>query len=205
MKQIFFILLIGFTANLVFAQDTIYGNGKKEQISATENQDSEIVSTVEESQKTYKGEYFMLGIGIGSSYGYSGARVQWRFGGIMGYGFHAGVGYDPGAPIAGSAGVKFFPYKGLYINAQFGTKWIKETMKIFAGYGGTYPAYYPIYEVYDISYIGYGPSLLIGGDWVWGRGVAYGLNFGLGVSYIINSKSSDKILPAMDLGFLVRF
>lgn len=199
----------------------IYGNGKKEQFPPTENQDSEDVLMKEDSQKTFKGKYFMLGAGMGPSYGVYGVRVQWRFGEQLGYGFHAGVGYDAGAPVSFSAGMKFFPYKGLYINVQFATKWMENIDSYVVGkkYIGTppYGTYVNIYESVDNSYIGYGPAFMVGGDWVWGKKIAYGFNFGLGVLYLINAKTSHSasafgtseddqhIQGALDLAFIIRF
>jgi hypothetical protein len=264
MKRFLFILLIGLSINLIFAQDTIvkqngdripskileiisdsiqyaefefqdgpirnidisevsmiiYGNGKREQFPPTDNQDSEDALMKEDSQKTFKGRYLMLGAGMGNSYGGYGIRLQWRYGGNLGYGFHAGVGYDPGAPISGSAGVKFFYFKGLYIDFQFATKWMKQIDSYIIGYEQMgYPFYLwiPITEDVDNSYMGYGPALMVGGDWVWGKKIAYGLNVGLGVLYLINGKTSHSasvlgtseddqhFQGALDLGFIIRF
>ena len=166
----------------------IYENGKREKFTTTENQTSKEVSN-----NGYKGNYFMLGTGIGNSYGGAGLRVQWRMGGKQGFGIHAGAGYFPNAPILASAGVKFFPYKDLYINAQFG----------FTGYEEyRYISYY--YYDYDSNLL-YGPSFLVGGDWTWGRKVGYGFNAGLGITHNINSEYLPAVTLALDLGFIIRF
>ena len=143
----------------------------------------------------------MLGTGVGNSYGGIGLRAQGRFGGKTGFGIHGGVGYRPDAgQIFASAGIKFFPYKGFYINTQFG-----------------YTGYESYHELYSGSYIAfnrtlYGPSFLIGIDQVWGGRVGLGFNAGLGVSYNINtytdynnSYTSSTFALALDLGFIVRF
>lgn len=172
------------------------------------------------NEKNFKGKYFMLGAGTGKSYGGYGLRAQWRFGHVQGYGIHAGVGYYPKAPVLASAGVKFFPYKNLYIDAQFGTTLMERT--IITGHWDSYVVGYisiPTFVIdssYNASYIGYGPSILVGGDWTWGKKIAYGINFGLGASYVINGKSSavvsffypkknQKFRGAGDLGFIIRF
>jgi len=227
MKRILFLLLIGLSSNLIFAQDiivkqngdeikskileitnetikykefefqdgptrninisevfmVIYENGKREKFTTTENQNSEEVTKNESSSNGYKGNYFMLGTGYGNSYGGSGLRVQWRMGGKQGFGIHAGAGYFPNAPILASAGVKFFPYKDLYINTQFGLT---------------------RYDSYE-SHILYGPSFLVGGDWTWGSKVGYGFNAGLGITYNINVVYFPVITLALDFGFIIRF
>jgi len=171
----------------------IYENGKRETINKKEVTNTEVTNT-KVSNSEYKGKYFMLGAGYGNSYGGSGVRVQWRTGDIQGFGWHAGVGYLPtgeGAVLA-SAGLKFFPYKDLYINAQFG----------LVGYEQTYDYYYGY--SYDSEYL-YGPSMLLGGDWTWGGKVGFGFNAGAGLTYNLNSGVSDDLLLAIDLGFLIRF
>ncbi len=137
----------------------------------------------------------------------------------MGYGFHAGVRYDPGAPVSFSAGVKFFPYKWLYINAQFATKWIEHIDEYLIGWEYIGWTRFPITADVDNSYFGYGTAFMVGGDWVWGKKIAYGFNVGLGILYIINAKTKhsvswsygdvstdvESIRPALDLGFIIRF
>ena len=189
----------------------IYSNGKREKFTTKESQTSknDIENEVsnkgnksqtskkdtenEVSSKGYKGNYFMLGIGYGNSYGGGGLRVQWRMGGKQGFGIHAGAGYYPNAPILASAGVKFFPYKDFYINTQFG----------LTGYEEHYYSSSSHYE-YD-SHLLYGPSFLVGGDWTWGSKVGYGLNAGLGITYNINAEYISSITLALDLGLIIRF
>jgi hypothetical protein len=176
----------------------IYENGKRESFVAVENKNPnqvakpEVPVVKEVPVKRYKGNYFMLGTGVGNSYGGIGLKAQARFGGKTGLGIHAGAGYLPEADkILASAGLKFFPYKGLYINTQFG----------LIAYESTY--YYD--SRYGVSSEGqylWGPSFLIGLDQVWGRKVGFGFNTGLGISL-----SLDHLEPmlAFDLGFLIRF
>lgn len=241
MKRILFLLLIGLSSNLIFAQDiivkqngeeikskileitsetikykefefqdgpirninisdvfmVIYENGKRETFTTTESQKLKENTKNETSNNSYKGRYFMLGTGFGNSYGGLGLRAQWRMGGNQGFGIHAGVGYFPDATILASIGVKFFPYKDLYINTQFG----------LTGYESYYGYYYDGYSYYNFneSHTLYGPSFLIGGDWTWGKKVGYGFNAGLGLTYNINAIYSSQITLALDLGFIIRF
>jgi hypothetical protein len=169
----------------------IYENGKRETINKKEVANTEVINNRTSNTQVsdeYKGNYFMLGTGFGNSYGGVGVRAQWRRGGIQGFGWHVGVGYFPDAPVLASAGVKYFPYKDLYINAQFG----------LVGYEQTYN-----YSGYNDSELLYGPSMLIGGDWTWGGKVGFGFNAGAGVTYNLNY--FEEFTVAMDLGFLIRF
>lgn len=188
----------------------LYENGKREKFTAVNEQPPKTVVkketpkeeiTVSESPKSdYDGKYFMLGIGYGNSYGGSGLRAQWRFGGVQGFGFHVGGGYLPEADVfLASAGIKFFPYKNLYINAQFGLLGNEE-------YYEYYNNGYDSYSYYEENLL-YGPSVLLGGDWSWGGRVGFGFNAGLGASYALNVESDyfDEIMLAIDLGFVVRF
>jgi hypothetical protein len=236
MKRILFLLLFGFTHNLIFAQDIIikqngdeikskiieitdetieykefefqdrpirnikisevfmiiYENGKREKFTTTENPNSKEVTKNEVSNNGYKASYFMLGIGRGKGYGGAGIRVQWRMGGNQRFGIHAGAGYFPNAPILASAGVKFFLYKDLYINTQFGlTGWEEHH-------------YDTTYYNDSNSHLLYGPSFLIGGDWAWGSKVGFGFNIGFGITYRINAEYYTAINVALDLGFIIR-
>ncbi len=191
----------------------LYENGKREKFNVTQSQTQEeavedVISkneipenkvvTNESPKSDYDGKYFMLAIGYGNSYGGSGLRAQWRFGGIQGFGFHIGGGYLPDADVfLAAAGIKYFPYKNLYINAQFGLIGNEE-------YYESYSDGYNYYSNYDENLL-YGPSVLLGGDWNWGGRVGFGFNAGLGASYALNTEYYDEIMLAIDLGFVIRF
>jgi len=255
MKQILFLLLIGLSSNLIFAQDIIvkqngdeikskileitietikykefkfqdgptrninisevfmiiYENGEREKFTTTESQTlKEKTKNVAVSIKNnmtgdlglnndFKDNYVMLGTGYGNSYGGLGMRLQWRksLSGDLGLGVHAGMGYLPNTnrnidPFLSSFGVKFFPYRDLYINLQFGT-----TGK---------DVYYNYHYYYDYYFNTYGPSLLIGGDWTWGNKVGCGFNAALGITANMNARYySNDFALALDLGFIIRF
>lgn len=167
----------------------IYENGKRETFNNEETV-SEKSSSTQVSSKKYKGDYFMAGVGWGNSYGGNGVRAQLRrsIGENSGYGFHAGVGYYPDAPVLASLGAKYFPYRDLYVNAQFG----------LVGYDYDYDSYR-----YDEGLM-FGPSILVGGDWTWGDKIGFGFNAGIGGTYNISNYGDDLLLAA-DLGFIVRF
>jgi hypothetical protein len=187
----------------------IYQNGKREVFTPADYQNQKPVAKTETPGQAevskpaaqteppvnkYKGNYFMIGSGYGTSYGGAGFRAQLRLGGKVGFGLHAGVGVSPEAPVLASAGLKFFPYKGMYFDAQFGLT-------------GVNPYYDESSSAYDEkSHLYYGPSFLLGVDQVWGRKVGFGFNAGLGVTLNANADEDvDIIKLAIDLGFIVRF
>jgi len=151
------------------------------------------------THKDFKGNYFMLGLGIGPSYGGAGMRVQLRRGGLMGYGAHLGVGYGSEkmgfiheTPFVCRGGVKFFPYKNLYVDLQYGNTAKIAYIDMNAG-------------LYNKFEMGYGPSFMLGGDWVWGRKTAFGFNFGTGITYNIDNYNGSFITIHSDIGLLIRF
>lgn len=178
----------------------IYENGKREKFTVDKNKGNpnEIDSSskaepqktvsAESPKKAYNGDYFVLGTGIGTSYGGIGVQAQWIKGGINSYGVHAGVGLIPDGGIMASAGIKYFPYKNLYIDTQFG----------ITDYEDEY------YYDYDGKAL-YGPSFMFGGNWTWGNKIGFGFNAGIGLSYNINAEYKDYFTGAIDMGFIVRF
>lgn len=226
MKRILLLLLFASSVSLILAQEFIpmkNGNRVKDGFSAlvhdnyTENgnqRDSEFPGSFQEtlfsgdqakakksepvqSGSQYKGKYVMFGPGIGRSYGgLVGVSATLRLGGNVGVGVHGGVGYQPDAPVLFSGGVKFYPFRGIYIDAQFG---------VIDRYSDPYyydPYYYDFEEIRRYTY---GPSLLGGIEWTWGRTVRFGFNAAFGVSVEIWNTlySSYSISPAVDMGFAI--
>lgn len=126
------------------------------------------------------------------NYGFFGFRFQHRWGGIQGWAYHAGIG------LSGiSAGMKYFIYKGLYVDLQFGSMLVAKihptnTDTTFHG---------------DINFsntsVAYGFTAMIGGDWFFYRYV--GLNAGMGVSYNITNPGYTPAVFAFDFGFFFKF
>lgn len=189
----------------------VYENGSEEVFNKVEPKPDYQQNLPLEKPTYENAKYFSLAVGYGNSYGGIGVRAQARLGGILGFGVHAGVGYFPAfglmddgdVNLAGSflasVGVKFFVYKTLYLNAQFGAFGYAEEYY--------YESYWNGYYYYDgyISGLLYGPSFMIGGDFIWGK--HFGFNGALGVSYNINDDFSGdyEIWPALDLGFIYKF
>jgi len=176
----------------------IYENGRTEMFNSPEDQAQIEVQTPPEETKNedlpsgYKGTYFMLGAGVGRSYGGLGIRAQMRVGGNQGFGLHAGVGYYANAPVLATAGIKFFPWRDLYFNAQYGLVGVETT------HGGSY--------YYDYNHdVLWGSSFLTGVDLTWGSVVGLGFNAAIGATHYSNNTSYDSWVMAVDLGFLVRF
>ncbi len=194
----------------------IYENGEREKFTTTENLNSkEVVQkenlVITESQNSteitkekvsindYNGDYSMFGIGYGNSYGGAGLRLQWRSGDNQGFGMHGGIGYFPNAKYLASIGMKFFFYKDLYINVQYGRTGWEE-----------YTGYYTInnYSYSESeSHVLKGYSFMAGGDWTWGRKVGYGFNFGIGITHNKNVEYFQDMTNtvAIDLGFIVKY
>ena len=145
----------------------------------------------------YKGKYFMIGVGFGTSYGGLGVCANWRLGDKEEFGWHAGAGYIPDYGAMASVGAKYFPYKNFYLNAQLGIFGYHETYETIS-----YSDHYYNYEKATL----YGPSFLVGGDWTWGGKTEFGFNAALGLSYNMNEYTYCKdIYPALDMGFIVKF
>lgn len=132
-------------------------------------------------------KYMAFAIGLGNSYGYPGLRFQQRFGGDIGYGYHAGVGvfglaYEEGMMPWFNAGIQFFWYKGFYLDATFGT-----FEKNYYSTG------------YEVEY---GPSLLIGCNYFFHPYM--GINAAIGVSSNIDKAKIGIDYLAFDLGFIIK-
>lgn len=185
----------------------IYENGRRENFASRSTQETtrqtqgETTRRVQDApppKKGYKGNYFMLGVGYGNSYGGVGICAQVRVGGNVGFGFHGGVGYFPDAPVLAAGGVKFFPFRGIYINAQFGLTgheyWHEYSWSSYSD---------PYYD--SGEHLLYGPSFLMGVDWTWGRKIGYGFNAGLGLTYNLNVVNFSPVMLALDFGYVMRF
>jgi len=137
--------------------------------------------------------YISTALGVGQSYGGIGLRLQGRIGKILGFGYHAGVGYIPSinglrSYIAYSVGLKFFWYKGWYLDFQYCVV-------------GPYSYHeYPNETVYGLAY---GPSILVGGDWFFNK--FFGINGAVGFCFNVTEPKIETVVPALDLGFVVKF
>jgi len=125
--------------------------------------------------------------GIGNSYGYPGFRFQQRFGGAIGYGYHAGIGIfgmssEEGMTLWFNGGVKFYWYKAFYLDATFGT--------IEKNY-------------YSTGYkVEYGTSILLGCDYF--VNPILGVNAAFGLTSNVNSAAFKIDYLAFDLGVVIR-
>jgi hypothetical protein len=188
----------------------IYENGKREVFTLVDEESRD------GDPEVYNGNHYLVGAGYGNSYGGSGFRLQWRTGGTLGFGVHVGFGciYNESEglipfTVLVSTGVKFFPYKSLYLNAQFGLT------------GFEYSNYYdPLLGIWEGRYNKlYGPSFLFGGDWSWGEKIGYGFNAGIGLTHNLNAshyryggiadfgigQDVNSFELAIDMGFQIRF
>jgi hypothetical protein len=147
--------------------------------------------------------YFSMGFGIGPSYGGIGFRAQGRLGRITGLGFHLGGGWnfffqsDSPEKVALDdafsvlAGIKFFPYRGWYMDIQFGNFGKIATV--------TYKDNTMIINHIDKPY---GFVFTLGGDWYFGRHL--GLNLGFGTALDLTAPESSNTFPVFDMGFIIK-
>ena len=149
-------------------------------------------TTVHNKERFYSNKknlyYISIATGIGQSYGGIGLRFQGRTGNIVGFGYHAGVGYFPELnnlkqAIWWSIGCKFFWYKAWYLDFQFGSV-----------------AQYRVSGKYGTAY---GPSILIGGDWFFNKYV--GLNGAIGGAFNLTEPGIKIPFLTFDFGFVVKF
>ncbi|MCG3164696.1 MAG: hypothetical protein POELPBGB_00455 [Bacteroidia bacterium] len=158
--------------------------------------------------------YVSLGGGFGNSYGGAGTRFQFRVGGIVGFGLHTGLGLYPRpffydgtgsfqSRLMFDFGVKLFCWKWIYIDLQMAMV-------------GRDDDYY-LYETGDrgdFSDVLFGPALLGGVDYIFGKHL--GVNVGAGVSFPITDvvgnnnggplpETESNVYPAIDAGVFYKF
>lgn len=178
----------------------IYENGKRESFGNVDTprpREEETVSIT--TQDGYRGSFISVSIGYGRSYGGLGTRIEGRIGSNVGVGFHGGLGFyyneefwfDEG-PRWG-VGVKFFPYRGIFIGTQFGFF----DYKRYRDYDYYYDYDYDYYYTTD-----FGPTFMAGIDWAWGDKVGFGIDVGAGFSYAIDY---GELVFAWETGFVIRF
>ncbi|NPD44589.1 MULTISPECIES: hypothetical protein [unclassified Lentimicrobium] len=124
-------------------------------------------------------EYAAFGLGIGNAYGGLGAHLQIRGGKTLGFGGHFGAGYLPGInggnnSFGWNIGAKFYYFKYLFIDLTYGVVG-------FSDWGHTV----------------LGPSVLIGGDFIFSEHI--GLNVAVGAS-----KYNKYQGATLDLGLLIK-
>ncbi len=177
-------------------------------------EDKEVEKPKSKFQLNGHDKYVSLGAGFGNSYGGAGTRFQFRVGGIVGFGLHTGLGVYPRPflnPGTGSFqrriqfdfGVKLFVYKWIYVDFQMGMV-------------GRDNDYY-LYETGDrgqFSDVLFGPALLGGVDYIFGKHL--GVNLGAGVSFPITDvnggggggplpETKTNVYPAIDAGVFYKF
>ncbi len=158
-------------------------------------------------------KYVSLGGGFGNSYGGAGTRFQFRTGGIVGFGLHVGLGVYPNPfYYAGTGsfqkriqfdfGVKLFVYKWAYVDFQLGMV------------GRDHDYYlYNTGDRNDFSDVLFGPALLSGVDYIFGKHL--GVNLAGGVSFPITGVQGNggggppspktNTYPAIDAGVFYKF
>jgi hypothetical protein len=179
----------------------------QQQLSAEENEESENhprpqTTQTQSQSKEEEGGYFAIVPGLGNSYGGYGVKLQVLTKGNVPVGFHGGVGYFPklGGWVLYSGGIQIYFWDYMYLNAQFGAFGAKSFSVSSGGFGGNF-------TTIRASRI-YGPSLLLGYDWLIGD--HFGINLASGVSYNMNQPEgplleTNGLWWALDAGIILRF
>ncbi|MDF1550747.1 MAG: hypothetical protein P1P88_23190 [Bacteroidales bacterium] len=143
-------------------------------------------NTAESSFRLNPGKYYSLGIGAGTPYGGYGLKVQYKTSNKLGLAYHFGVGTTFENDINASAGIKYYFYKWLYLNPQFGYFMYKnEGLDNNQSYYTELAA-----DVYGAFYIG--------GDIFFTR--HFGLDFGIGAVIF-----EDYVGPTVGIGLQYKF
>jgi len=132
-------------------------------------------------------------------------RFQHRWGKIQGLAYHAGVGISPyGTPehqatINFSAGMKYYFYKGWYLDLQFGTIPVQNLNPPVKDTS----LHTTDLNLNDISIrTAYGIIGMIGGDWFFNRYV--GINAAMGAAVNLTKPGYDPVVFAVDFGFFFK-
>jgi hypothetical protein len=152
-----------------------------------------------------KDQYYSLAFGGGVNYGFFGFRFQHRWGKIQGWAYHAAVGLSPyGTPehpatIDFSVGMKYFFYKGWYLDLGFGSIPVKDltpSVKDTSLHSADL-------NLQDISVrTAYGIICTIGGDWFFNRYV--GVNADMGAAFNLTRPGYSPVMFAINIGFFFK-
>ncbi len=145
-------------------------------------------------------KYFAsFGIGHGPSYGWIGIRYQGRIGKELGFGWHVGGGMFPklfnidNTYLLYSGGLKFFYFRGLYVDIQYGTFLVVRNNRY--DYNG---------DSYNKEVVLHGPSFTVGGDWFFNKYI--GINAGIGISYDVHEvRLRPHVFPALEWGVICKW
>jgi hypothetical protein len=143
-----------------------------------------------------KNQNYSLAIGGGPSYSCFGLRFQHRWGGLQGWAYHAGVGISD--IICFSAGMKYFFYKGWYLDLQFGAMPVAKVNPTTVD--TTFHGDINFSNLFQKT--AYGIIVMIGGDWFFYRYV--GLNVGMGGAFNVTKPGYSPAVFAIDLGFFCK-
>ena len=235
MKRILFLLLIGLSSNLIFAQDIIVKQNGDEIKSKILEITSETIKYKEfefqdgPTRNINISDVFMVIYENGKREKFTTTESQTSkedtknevsnndYKGnyfMLGTGYgnsYGGLGLRAQWRMGGKQGFGIHAGAGYFPNAPIlasaGVKFFPyKDFYINTQFGLTgYEEYYYSSYYYYDSHLLYGPSFLVGGDWTWGSKVGYGFNAGLGITYNINAEIISTITLALDLGFIIRF
>ncbi len=142
----------------------------------------------EKEKLPYKGTYFMLGTGLGISYGgLFGIMAQGRVGNTVGIGVHAGYGYIYDDLNGKAVGVKFFPYKNLYLDVTYGVSGQTTSYRAGRKYTETRYAW----------------TFTAGAEFIWGQKIGHGFSVDIGSAKDMEKDGTYLILPTLNIGLKI--
>ncbi len=159
-------------------------------------------NVVQNNQKQSNNSYFSIALGGGNSYGGFGIRLNGRIGQNPGIGLHGGVGLFPDAPFLYSGGIKVYLDDAYYFNIQYGTFGVQTVTQTYEYTSWNGYSYVTQYEYTYNKYIIYGPSFLLGADWLGNKNI--GFNSSFGISFNLNSSVNKSVFLAGDIGIIFK-
>jgi|GEM_PF-3981099 len=143
-----------------------------------------------------KNKYLSIGVGWGIQYaGFLGLRFQQRFGNVVGFGYHLGIGLSGWRleDYGGSAGLKFFLYKGLFIDCSAAYMRFTKT------------TYVNNIKVSEEKYWDVVTGMMVGYDWLFGKNFGFNLDGGWLIAMSdIQRPIIRSMIPFFDIGFIVK-
>lgn len=160
-----------------------------------ENSDDTITNKQLLKNSFEKNHNFMLGLGVGNSFGGIGIQLQWHNAVPFHAASHIAIGKTSETLIF-NVGYKIYPYKIFYLDLDIGSKgWEEEVIPQSNGasyYSGT-----------TESKALFGSSLMAGIDVTGGKKNSFGFNLGIGYTKHFNSDTPPSAI-AFSAGILYR-
>lgn len=141
--------------------------------------------------KNFSNQFF-FNMGSGITYGLFGASFGGRHGGVVGFGYQLGLGFEYDYKLHYSGGIKFYPYNCFFLSANYGTVGVGKPGISQNTTDGQFSSE-------KNNNMQYGSSFLVGADICFGRN-----KIGEGVGGVINlaigySPDTKDVLQRMSI------